>query len=303
MATTIVQRTVAAAIWARVHAQHGVITRRQLLDFGLSGAAIKHRLATGRLHPVARGVYAAGRRDLTLHGRLMAAVLSCGPAACLSHLSAALLWGLLDRERPLIEISVPQSLRRTRSGIVVHRRASLLVAAKDRIPVTPVAETIVDIAPRLTRNGLEAVVREADKRDYANPDSLRSALDGMPRRPGIRTTRKTLDRRTFRLTDSELERRYLPISNRAGLPRPLTQQVVNGERVDFFYPDLELVVETDGLRYHRTSQQQAKDLRRDQKHLASGLTPLRFTHEQIRYETGYVEATLRQVAKRLTTRR
>jgi very-short-patch-repair endonuclease len=74
---------------------------------------------------------------------------------------------------------------------------------------------------------------------------------------------------------------------------------VNGERVDFFYPDLKLVVETDGLRYHRTPQQQARDLLRDQAHLAAGCTPLRFTHEQVKYETAYVEATLRRVAGRL----
>jgi very-short-patch-repair endonuclease len=34
---------------------------------------------------------------------------------------------------------------------------------------------------------------------------------------------------------------------------------VNGYRIDFYWPDLELVVETDGLRYHRTPEQQAKD--------------------------------------------
>ena len=301
MAHTIVQRTISAAIWALVHAQHGVVSRRQLLDFGLSPDAIKHRVTIGKLHAVARGVYAVGRPELTRHGRWMAAILSCGPFACLSHFSAAALWGLIDRERGLIEISLPQNLRRTRPGVVIHRRASLLVATRERIPVTDVVTTIVDIAPHLTRNELEAVIREADKRGYVDPDQLRAELDALSRRPGIRKARTTLDRRTFRLTDSELERRYLPISDRAGLRRPLTQQIVNGERVDFHYPDLHLVVETDGLRYHRTPQQQAKDLVRDQKHLAAGCTPLRFTHEQIRYEPAYVEATLRQVARRLAT--
>src|SRR4051794_12349880 len=67
---------------------------------------------------------------------------------------------------------------------------------------------------------------------------------------------------------------------RAGLPRPQTQIYLNGFRVDFYWPDLGLVVETDGLRYHRTPQQQARDRLRDQAHAASGLTPLRFTHAQ-----------------------
>jgi very-short-patch-repair endonuclease len=165
-----------------------------------------------------------------------------------------------------------------------------------------VIATLIDIAPSLTRNELEAAIREADKRGYVDPEELRKALTRVAPRPGVAKLRETLDRRTFRLTDSELERYYLPISGRAGLPRPLTQQMVNGVRVDFFYPDLGLVIETDGLRYHRTPVQQAKDLVRDQKHLASGVTPLRFTHEQVRYEPAYVEGTLKDVAAQIRAR-
>jgi hypothetical protein len=39
----------------------------------------------------------------------------------------------------------------------------------------------------------------------------------------------------------------LAIARDAGLPAPLTGQVVNGFEVDFYWPDLGLVVETDGL--------------------------------------------------------
>jgi very-short-patch-repair endonuclease len=59
------------------------------------------------------------------------------------------------------------------------------------------------------------------------------------------------------------------------------------------------VVETDGLKYHRTPTQQAHDRRRDQTHTAAGLTQLRFTRAQIRFEPNYVEETLRAVARRL----
>jgi very-short-patch-repair endonuclease len=60
------------------------------------------------------------------------------------------------------------------------------------------------------------------------------------------------------------------------------------------------VVETDGLRYHRTPAQQARDHRRDQAHTRAGLTCLRFTHAQVRYEPGEVRATLAEVATRLS---
>jgi very-short-patch-repair endonuclease len=80
---------------------------------------------------------------------------------------------------------------------------------------------------------------------------------------------------------------------------PRTQTVVNGARVDFFWPDLGLVVETDGLTYHRTPAQQAKDRRRDQLHTAAGLTCLRFTNAQIRRERQAVASTLQAVVARL----
>jgi very-short-patch-repair endonuclease len=80
---------------------------------------------------------------------------------------------------------------------------------------------------------------------------------------------------------------------------PQTGQYVNGFKVDFYWPELGLVVETDGLRYHRTPAHQAKDKVRDQAHLAAGLTPLRFTHDQVRFEPQHVRSTLAAVATRL----
>jgi len=73
---------------------------------------------------------------------------------------------------------------------------------------------------------------------------------------------------------------------------------VSGFRVDFYWPDLGLVVETDGLRYHRTPTEQARDRLRDQAHVAAGLAPLRFTHWQVRYDPKQVERTLRAAAGR-----
>jgi very-short-patch-repair endonuclease len=70
-------------------------------------------------------------------------------------------------------------------------------------------------------------------------------------------------------------------------------------RSRLYWPDLGLVVETDGLRYHRTPAEQARDRLRDQTHTAAGLVPLRFTHEQVRYEPEHVRAILAQTARRL----
>jgi len=282
--------------------QHGVVARSQLLRLGLTPQGVKRRLESGRLHRVLRGVYAVGRPRISRHGRWMAAVLRCGPGAVLSHRSAAALWELLPEQPRTIDVSVPARFRRRSPGIAVHRRRALTaddVTTHHGIPVTTPICTLIDIATGLTPSQLEAAINKADKRDLTDPEKLRTHLAPSPSRPGVRALREILDRRTFVLSDSELERRFRPIRQKAGLSLPSTGQHVNGFKVDFYWPDLGLVVETDGLRYHRTPAQQARDRLRDQAHTAAGLTCLRFTYEQIRFDPEHVRATLEATARRL----
>jgi very-short-patch-repair endonuclease len=279
-----------------------VVARAQLIELGLGPKAIEHRVARARLHRVRRGVYAVGRPQVSRHGTWMAAVLSCGPGAVLSHASAAALWGIRERRGGRIEVSVRLGTDRRQRGIVVHRRRALTgadVTRRHGIPVTTPVRTLVDLATRLNRDQLEGAINEADKLDLVDPEALRRALDGLAGKAGVAILRVTLDRRTLTMTDSELERRFLPIAGKAGLPLPQTQRWVNGFRVDFFWPELGLVVETDGLTYHRTPAQQGRDRVRDQAHAAAGLTPLRFTRAQVAFEADHVRATLRAVAARL----
>jgi hypothetical protein len=286
--------------------QHGVVSRKQLLAVGFHSQAIQHRMASGRLHRTRwRGVYALGRPQLSRHGIWMAAVLSAGPNAVLSHRTAARLWGIRVAEAPDIDVSVPIGRRPRSRGIVAHRRARLTrndVATRHGIPVTEPVRTLIDIAMHLSIDELEAAVNDADKLGLVRTDALRSALDRHGGQRGAGILRVLLDRHTFTLTHSQLERRFLPIALRAGLPPPLTQRRIDGFRVDFCWPDLALVVETDGLRYHRTAAQQTVDRRRDQTHMAAGRTPLRFSHAQVAFEPDHVEVTLRAVATGLATK-
>ena len=231
----------------------------------------------------------------------MAAVLACGPKAVLSHSSAAALWRIGFEKTEVIEISVASPHQRRRPGLRIYRRPSLWPEDHSTwhgIPVTTPVQTLIDLSLRLDRRGLERAINEADKYDLVHPPELRRALEERVAEPGVAVLRRILDRRTFRLTKEELERRFLPLARRAGLPVPLTGQVVNEFEVDFYWPDLGLVVETDGLRYHRTPAEQARDRLRDQAHTAAGLAQLRFTHEQVRYEPEYVVRILAQTASR-----
>ena len=133
--------------WRLVGRQHGIVARAQLLALGFSPAAIQHRIAYGRLHPVARGIYAVGWPYLDRRRRWAAAVLAAaagdkaahsptqpylGNGVALSHRSAAALWGI-GREQPgRIDLSVLRAQ-------AVHRRSTrppppLLVGVRDPAP-------------------------------------------------------------------------------------------------------------------------------------------------------------------------
>jgi len=233
----------------------------------------------------------------------MAAVLACGQGAALSHRSAAALWSIATEAGGRIDISVRRHSEHRRAGIRARGRPSLAerdIVAHMGIPVTTPARTLLDLATELGPRALERAVNEADKRDLVDPEELRDALDGFAGQPGVRALRRLLDRHTFSLSDSELELLFRPITAGAGLPPPRTKVQVNGFEVDFYWPDLGLIVETDGLRYHRTPSAQARDRLRDQTHTAAGLTSLRFTHQQVKHEPQHVRAVLSKTHRRLT---
>ena len=300
----------ARRVWALVRRQHGVVARWQLLELGASRSWIEHRIAKGRLHPIHRGVYAVGRPELTREGHFMAAVLACGPGATLSHASAAQLWRILALPRQWhgpapptpIHVSLHTAAVRRAAGIQVHRRRSLTAAdltTHSGIPTTTPTRTLIDLATGLPPERLEAAVNEADVQNLIDPETLRVDSTSARASRASKPCATILDRHTYRLTETELERRFLRIVRKAGLPLPETQVRLEG-RVDFHWPELGLIVETDGWRYHRTPWRQAHDNRRMQAHAAAGRTAIRISHYEIRHEAERVERTVVGLVERLS---
>ena len=281
-------------------AQHGVVTHAQLETRGLSEEAIRHRLRRRRLFAIHWRIYAL-TPHLTPHGRWMAAVLACGEGARLSHRSGCALYRVAG-EGGEIHVTVPPNRRPRVEGVVVHRRALVGGAVREGIPVVSVVQALVDLATCADADEIEAAINRADRDDLIHPGPLRAALEDHPRHPGVGALKRILDAHAFSLTDSVLERRFRPLWRKAGLPPPLTQERVNGYRVDFHWPDLGLVVETDGGRFHRTPIQQTADRRRDQAHTAAGMTPLRFTHAQVAFEPRHVIEVLQRTVATLVGR-
>jgi Protein of unknown function (DUF559) len=247
----------------------------------------------------------------------MAAVLVCGMGAALSHRSAAALWGIGTEKAGRIDVSVARhcslkprrlTIPGSRQRVRVHAHSRHALAREDltrrlRVPVTTPVQTLIDLAMELPKNRLERAVNEADKHDLVDPEALRDALKERSGERGVRALRRVLDRHTFRLSDSDLELLFRPIAAAVGLPPPLTKQIVNGHEVDFHFPELGLVVETDGWRYHRTPAAQTRDVLRDQAHTASGLTPLRFSHWQVKHEPTHVRSVLARTTANLRRHR
>jgi very-short-patch-repair endonuclease len=279
--------------WRLEAEQHGVVTRRQLLALGMPRGEIDRRRERGRLHRLYAGVYAVGRPEVDWLGRLKAATLACGPGARLSGRSAADLWEIRPQDGGLIDVTIPSGTYRSRAGIRLHRRVALRAPRYVRgIPLADPVAVLVDLASELPRKEVEDAVNEADRLGLVKTGALRAALGRHPKRPGVARLRALLDAQTYSRSQSELERQFREIVRAAGLPLPQTQRRLGRYRVDFFWPEHHLVVETDSLRHHRTAAEQTTDLGRDHAHLRAGLRTLRFSHSHVFHRPEYVTTVL-----------
>jgi hypothetical protein len=130
--------------------QAGVISRRQALAAGLTGAAVDHRLRTRRWRPLYPRVYLVRGHRYDDEARTRAAVLWAGGGAVLSGATAAWWHGLLAEAPGTLGLTAPVR-RDPRPGVVVRHRP---LAAADRthvrgLPVTAVALKVLEAAVEL----------------------------------------------------------------------------------------------------------------------------------------------------------
>jgi very-short-patch-repair endonuclease len=283
----------AAEIAAR---QDGAVSTAQLVAVGLSRRAIAHRVSTGRLQRVHRGVYLLG----PVRGPRAAewaAILACGPRAVLSHRTALALWGLGDGPPDGdVEITHPRS-GRDHDG--VRRRRSERIDDRDRavlhdLPVTSPTRTLLDLASSMRRWELERLIEEAQLRHLAGRDDLYAALERGRGRTGAPAFRAALAREDEpKLTRSQAERRLLDLIRAARLPGPETNVSLARYEVDFLWREQRLVVEVDGFAYHSSRAAFERDRLRDAELQAMGYRILRVTWRRLVDEP---EALLAQIA-------
>jgi hypothetical protein len=283
-----------AALGAR---QRGHVTRRQLLELGLTQNMINYRIRIGRLHVVYPGVYAVGHRRRAPIDLAAAAVLACGPGAVLSDFSAAAVWGFVKRWPGQPQVSVTRE-RRPR-GIRVHRRLDLPQAEKTRekgIPVTTPARTVLDCAPRLEGPRLTRFVNDALLSLFLHRSELNDIVECHPKHPGTSRLGQFVGHKGGP-TRSELEDTFVAFCERHDLPRPETNVHLDGREVDAFFREERVIVEIDSYEFHSDRTTFERDREKDADAAAKGLVTVRITDERMKAAPYKEAARLRAILK------
>jgi very-short-patch-repair endonuclease len=287
----------------------GIISKRQLLQSGLSRHAIEWRVRSGWLLPICDGVYSMGRPATRELAVWKAALLAAGPRAALFGRTAGAAWGLLNWHGP-VELIRPHSRKPSgfrigppglahSRGVKVHR--SDLSDPGDVVQIhglrtTSVARTLVDLAGSLKETRLRAAFNEADRRGLLNEADLESWTKRSAGRNGAARFRRLVQTRLkeVELSDSELEAMFLHICAMAGIQMPEPNQRVLTYRVDCLWREQALVVELDSYEFHRGPMAGSNDSRRENDLRRAGYAVLRFRHDELKNNRDQVASLVSQ---------
>ncbi len=272
--------------------QRGRVTWAQIKALGVPDTTVTTWLRQGYLHRRLPGVYAVGHSSGGTDSDLAAALLYAGPGAMLSHATAAWWWALVDDAPRVIHISTPRRCR-SQPGVKAHQRRHCERIWHRGFPTTSLPQTFQDLA---ATSPLRTVRRSLAKADYAGILDL-SAIQAQlgPGRSGTAMLRTALRDHNPRLarTKSQNEVLFLEICEAAGLPLPETNVYIAGWEVDALWRQQGIAVEIDGYGNHRSPAQVRRDRRKEFALRKHGLTPLRYSDEQLLERPGEVEDELR----------
>lgn len=230
----------------------------------------------------------------------MAATKACGPGSALSGLAAAHLLQLV-RERPsVIEVTAPTERRVP--GLSVHRTRIALRAIRVRgIPVVTPSWALLDIAGRLSDEGLGWACHHALHRHGVSPDDVAVLLAERGAVKGSRRLMAILGGDDPLLL-SRLETAFLRLLRAERRQPPLTNRREQEGYVDCRWPGMALVVELDSYRFHNSRRSWERDRERDRAARQRGEELIRYTWHDVVEDAAAVRADMRDrlpaVAKR-----
>ncbi len=231
----------------------------------------------------------------------MAAVLASYPSVA-SHLSAAWLWGIIRNRPGTVHVTCPSS-RRARRSFVVH--AGDLPDAdrtvRDRIPVTSLSRTILDLAVGESVHDIKRQIQRGDDFKVFDLREMRELLErsnGHRGAPRVMAALETYEE-TAVVTRSDLERRILDLVTAAGLPAPAMNYVVAGYELDAYWAEALFGVELDVFSTHGSRLSFEGDRERDDQLLLAGIETIRVTGPRLAREpAAVVDSVRRHLARR-----
>jgi hypothetical protein len=165
---------------ARARLQHGLITRAQARQLGISDDAIDWRMKNGVWQRVHRGVLRLPGAPVTWQQKVMAACLAI-PRATASHRAASALWEIPEvPTRPEITVLEHHAIRL--DGVDLHRAERLDRRDRvwrGRIPVTSLPRTVIDLSSTLRPDQVKAVVEHVLAKRRVSLSDLRDRLEDL----------------------------------------------------------------------------------------------------------------------------
>lgn len=274
--------------------QHGLITRRQAYDAGLSPAAIRHLTTCGRWRRVTYGVYRLEGSPTTDRQRLLGAILACRAPAFACRTTAAALHGLPGFTPTPFHIVTTLGRTTTITGVTPHRSKALdpmRQTTLDGIPATTISRTLFDLCGCVPFARAERAIDHALARRLVSVDALGGLFAALARRgrlgsAGMRAMLEARGCGPEGQAESELERRFGHLVAEAGIPPPEVQVdlgAVDGwiGRVDAYFREARLVVELDGTEHHTSLSDRRADAQRDAALREAGFDVLRLTWNEV----------------------
>lgn len=273
--------------------QHGIAHLDQLRAAGVSRAALRWRLQSGRWRTVLPQVYATFTGACTDWQRIIAASLYAGPSAQIAGTSALRLYGLryLPDDDRLVHILIPHGRRLVATRFVqVHRTTSLDPRPWHNagIPVCRPARAVVDAAREVSAlRTVRAMVAEVVQRDLATVAQLRAELD-RARRNGSGPLRRALAEVAEGARSAPEAELRSALAGSALLPRVRWNPKLvdaGGRRLptpDGWIDDVGIALEVDSREYHLSPEDWERTLARHTKLAEHGVLVLHFPPSRVR---------------------
>jgi hypothetical protein len=249
--------------------QDGVVSLLQLYELGFTYREVQRRVERGVLHQVRRGVYAVGRRKLTVSGELRASLMACGETAFLSGRTALADAGLRSMNLKAIEVTVVARRTPKHPGMTVHRTSKQPhrseVQTRRGLRISSVPRALIDRASKEKPDELLRLIEEGVRKGVLNFASMEEALERHARRPGIAKLKDVYGRyRPGPDRKSGLERSFDAYAATDPRIPPYEKNVHMGPyEFDCHWPEHRVVLELDGRSYHRAQEDRDRDNAKD----------------------------------------